>query len=67
MKMPPDAKLNTAIAWLESNEGEGDEGAACKAVAAWLEHQRDERLIRSAAREGGVTVAALRRKLAQVS
>ena len=65
MKMPSTEALDVAIAWLECNEGTGDEGAACKAVASWLEHMNREAWLRHEARAAGVPVARLRRKLAQ--
>jgi hypothetical protein len=65
MKSPTDEQLQIAALWLENNEGEGEEGEACKAVAAWIEHQRSERKIKNTARKIGVTPARLRAKLAE--
>ena len=63
MKCPTYDQLQLAALWLENNEG--DEAGDCKAVAEWLKHEADEAMIRSEARRGGVTVAALRRKIAE--
>lgn len=66
MKRPTEQQFETAQAWLVVNSGDnGDNGEAeaCKAVADWLAHESQERMLRAAAREGGVSVAALRRKL----
>lgn len=63
MKLPPTEQIDIAVAWLECNEGEGQEGEACRAVAAYLEHQNKEAFLRREARAQGVPVARLRRKL----
>lgn len=47
---PSTDQFGTAIEWLNNNEGDGAEGEACRAVAAWLEWQEQERSIRYAAR-----------------
>lgn len=65
MKRPTTEQLDTAVAWLNSNEGDNGEAERCKAVADWLEHQERETVLRNAAREGGISVKALRRKLAE--
>lgn len=65
MKMPTTEQMDIAVMWLESNEGEGEEGEACQAVAGWLEHQNKEAFLRREAKANGVPVAALRRKLAE--
>lgn len=65
MKMPPDDALDTAIAWLRDNEGDGGESDRCKAVADWLNHEQIERALRDHAYKAGVPVASLRRKLAE--
>jgi hypothetical protein len=68
MKMPTDEQIDVAIEWLHNNEGdENDSHAgkqACEAVAKWLDHESRERMLRRLARDGGVTVAALRRRIA---
>ena len=65
MKRPTNEQIETAIAWLDSNEGEGAEREACVAVAAWIDHLAKEAFIREMARAGGVTPAQLRRKIKQ--
>lgn len=65
MKRPTTEQLDTALAWLRSNEGDNGEAERCQAVADWLEHQEREAVLRRAAREGGVSVKALRSKLAE--
>lgn len=65
MKMPSTEAIDIAVEWLQANEGVGQEGDACKAVAAWLDHVNREAWIRHEARARGVPVARLRRKLAE--
>ena len=60
MKRPTIEQMETAIEWLRCNEGEGDEGANCLAVALWLETQVESATLREVAKEGGVSVVALR-------
>jgi hypothetical protein len=67
MKMPSTDDLNTALAWLRSNEGDNSEAERCGRVADWIEHEESERTIRNAARQAGVTVAIARRKFAERS
>jgi len=64
-RTPEDLQIGIAAEWLRSNEGQTDEKSSCIAVADWIEALRYERKLRSAARSGGVTVARLRRKLAE--
>lgn len=64
MKHPTDEQIRMAAEWLRINEGEEGEAQACHAVADWIEHEADERVLRSEARKAGVTVARLRRMLA---
>jgi hypothetical protein len=64
MKMPGDDALRIAIAWLEANEGDDEEGAACREVLQWIEHELNDRLLRRESRAAGIPVAVLRRKLA---
>jgi hypothetical protein len=47
--------LDTAIAWLECNEGDEGESDACKRVAAFLERERIKRLATKLATEAGIT------------
>ena len=62
MRTPPPGLLELAALWLENNEG--DERTDCLKVARWLRHQAQQKELRDVAREGGVSVSALRRKLA---
>ncbi len=64
MSEPSQEQFDIAALWLESNEGEGDERAACFAVAEWLRQKAYERMLRSEARNAGITVAILRHRLA---
>jgi hypothetical protein len=63
LKPPTDEQIEIARLWLESNEGEGEEHAACIAVANWLLHYAYERMLRQEARRAGITVGRLRRQL----
>ena len=63
--MPDTETIDTAIAWLRSNEGDNGESERCNTVANWLDSEDYERYVRHAARQGGVAVANLRRKLAE--
>ena len=65
--LPTAEQFGTAIMWLENYESADEAGEACRAVAEWLEYQEQERTLRLAAREGGVTVARLRRKMATMA
>jgi hypothetical protein len=65
MKMPGDDELDTALAWLRSNEGDAGEAKRCNAVADWIEYQERERYLRKTARAAGIPLAALRRRLEQ--
>ncbi len=62
-KKPTQAQFEVAALWLENNEGE--EAGDCKAVADWIKQLIDNDNIRLVAREGGVPVASLRRKIAE--
>lgn len=37
---PTDQQFETAIIWLQSNEGDCGEAEACRQVADWIERQR---------------------------
>jgi len=63
MRMPNDDEIDLAILWLQHNEGEGSEAAACKVVAEWLDHMKLERMIRSTARQAGISPSKVRRRL----
>jgi hypothetical protein len=49
-----DEDLDTAILWLENNEGGGFEQAACRRVAEWLKAEQEDRQIRKIMRDGKV-------------
>lgn len=63
MKPPTKEQLDTAIAWLRSNEGDNGESQRCAAVADWMEAMELDRYIKGEARKAGVPVDALRRRL----
>lgn len=63
--MPGTDAIDTAIAWLRSNGGEDGESERCAAVADWIESEEFERYLRKTAREAGVPVARLRRRIAE--
>jgi hypothetical protein len=63
MKRPTQEQIDTAVAWLNCNEGEGRERDACEAVALWLAKGEDDRMLRSEARKAGVPVAAVRARM----
>lgn len=63
-RIPPQEQIDISILWLESNEGDEGEADACKAVAAWIQHEATESMLRREARSAGMPVARLRRKLA---
>ena len=65
MRRPTDQQIEIACLWLEANEGESEEQQACRSVAAWLEHQAAERMLRQEAKSAGVPVTAVRRRLAE--
>lgn len=66
MKRPSTDDLDTAIMWLESNEGvEGGEADRCKRVAAWLAHLEREHAIQTIARRHRAPVARVREALAK--
>lgn len=61
---PTDQQFEVATMWLHSNEGDEAESEACRTVAAWIDRYRNDAMMRNVAREGGVSVAELRRRLA---
>jgi hypothetical protein len=63
VKRPTTEQLDTAIAWLNANNGDHGEAERCTAVARWLEHDEQDRMVRSAARKAGVPVAKVRERL----
>lgn len=65
MKRPSTDELETAIMWLETNDGvEGGEADSCKRVARWLIHQERERVVRAIARRHRAPVARVREAVA---
>lgn len=64
-KRPSPDHFETAIQWLEENEGDGFEKEACTLVAAWLREQENQRFLRACARDAGVPVAGVRKHLAK--
>lgn len=62
-RLPTDQQFETAIMWLQGNEGDEGEAVACRAVADWIERWRNEDMLRKAARAGGVSVRNLRERL----
>ncbi len=62
-KVPTDQQFETAVMWLQGNEGDEGEGIACRAVADWIERWRTDDMLRKAARKGGVSVSKLRERL----
>lgn len=69
MKTPNTDDLRFAAEWLRSYDDEHDGGEQTKvaeAVAAWLDAQADAKELRDAAREHGVPVAGLRKRLASI-
>ena len=51
MKRPTEQQFIVATAWLDYNDGGGDEKKACQAVADWLRHQEQQAFLRSQARK----------------
>ncbi len=64
MPMPSYEDMQTAIMWLQSNEGTGGESEACSRVAKWLEAKAQASYEATAARQAGVSVKMLRQRLA---
>jgi len=64
-KLPPVEAIDTAIAWLEANEGDNGEAERCQLVADWLAYRNQEAYLRREARVNGVPVARLRKLLEQ--
>lgn len=63
-RAPTDQQFETAIIWLQSNEGDCGEAEACRQVADWIERQRTTASLKQVAREAGVSVSQLRKRLA---
>ena len=60
---PTCEQMHLAAEWLRINEGEEGEAEACEAVADWLEEQSEAQMLREIAREQGVPVATVRKRL----
>lgn len=65
MKRPTYDELLLAAEWLDINEGDGGEMYTCRAVAKWLREVADDAVLRSEAKQAGIPVARLRRKMAE--
>lgn len=63
MKRPTEQQVEIARSWLEHNEGEQEEREACRAVAEWLGHQEQKRMLRQEARKAGVPMSRLRQAM----
>ena len=61
MKLPPTEAIDTAVMWLESNNGDNGESKHCRLVAKYLEHLNREARIRHEA-----LAAELRRKIVEL-
>lgn len=64
-KRPTSEQVEIAVMWLQVNAGDDGERDACRAVAAWLEADEFEAMLRRESRAAGVPVAVLRRRIAQ--
>lgn len=62
-RLPPKESLDTAIAWLRSNEGIDGEALRCAAVADWLECRETYEYARTEARKAGVPFGPVFRAL----
>ena len=62
--------IEVAIGWLDVNEGDNGEAAACRRVADYLhslfERRLEDRAIRAVARQAGVPLQDARRALKRV-
>lgn len=61
---PTEDQFETAVMWLQSNNGDAGEATACRVVADWIERQRQADMLRHVAREAGVSVSQVRKRLA---
>lgn len=66
MKRPTEEQIDIAREWLRSNEGDGEEGEACRAVEAWLTHLKTEHTVGMIARSAGVPRSKARAHLMKV-
>lgn len=67
MRRPTTEQLDTAIAWLRSNEGDEGEQERCSIVADWIEHLERNAEIEQIARKNGVSVRDLKKRLANTN
>lgn len=67
MKRPTEEQMNIAIHWLENNEGVGEEQDACVAVGRWLDKLLSDDVVRKHARDAGIPVATVRRRIRELS
>lgn len=68
MKRPTPDQMHKAAQWLESYESDGSaEKEACKVVALWIVEQSDAAELRDLAREAGVPVGAVRKRMRERS
>lgn len=65
IRPPATEQIEQAAEWLRINEGDEGEAEACHAVADWILAVDDDRSLRLQARRAGVTVARLRRAIAE--
>lgn len=61
MKKPTQQEFDTAIMWLQTNDGPNGESEACNHVAAWLDVYLQSLFERSEARRAGCSVRYLRK------
>lgn len=62
-KSPSVEQLECAAEWLDVNEGDGGEREFCAIVAKWLRRQATLKMLRDTARDAGVPVAEVRKRL----
>jgi len=65
MKKPTQQDFDTAIMWLESNNGRDGEQEACLAVAGWIEQNQKRAFEKSEARRAGCSVKYLRKIMSE--
>lgn len=67
MKRPSIEALETAAAWLESNEGVGSESDSCNEVSKWLDSLIEGAKFKKMAKEIGVSVPQLKAAVARAA
>jgi hypothetical protein len=71
MKRPTTQQLDIAAEWLLVNNGNEGEAEACKAVADWLQHIREQvetsAAIKAVAKETGARVSDVRKAVRTVN